>query len=164
MKTLFLVRHGKAQKGILGQDDFERKLNERGKEDVVEMAKRLKKKNIEPEHWISSPAERAFATAKAFAKEYKIELKDIKLAEHIYEAQTADLLYVINQIKDQYNSTILFGHNPAFTLIIDYLTGKDIENLPTSGIAAITFDFDSWEFLSRNTGSLLFIDYPKNKI
>jgi hypothetical protein len=48
MKTLILVRHAKSSWDEIGLPDSERPLNERGKKDAPEMAKRLKKKDDRP--------------------------------------------------------------------------------------------------------------------
>lgn len=46
MKTLIVIRHAKSSWSNLGQDDAERPLNERGKKDAPEMAKRLKERGL----------------------------------------------------------------------------------------------------------------------
>ena len=46
MKTLIVVRHAKSSWANIGERDFDRTLNERGKEDAPLMAEKLLKKNI----------------------------------------------------------------------------------------------------------------------
>src|SRR4051794_9695084 len=70
MKTLILVRHAKSSWDQPGVSDIDRPLNERGKSDAPQMAKRLKERNIKIDLFISSPAKRAKKTAKYFAEEY----------------------------------------------------------------------------------------------
>ena len=76
MKTLILVRHAKSSWDAVGLEDFERPLNERGKEDAPLMAKRLKDKKIKPDIFLSSPAKRALKTARYFGKEFGFGKKD----------------------------------------------------------------------------------------
>ncbi len=64
MKSLILVRHGKAEQIKINQHDFDRKLIDRGIEDVNELAKELKEDKFQPELIITSSAKRAFQTAK----------------------------------------------------------------------------------------------------
>ena len=71
MKTLLIIRHAKSSWDDFSIKDFDRPLNERGKKDAPMMAKRLLKKNISIDTFISSPAKRARKTAEAFVKEYK---------------------------------------------------------------------------------------------
>ncbi len=68
MKTLIIIRHAKSSWANLGQNDEERPLNERGKKDAPEMAKRLKERGLKIDRFISSPARRAKKTATYFQK------------------------------------------------------------------------------------------------
>ena len=67
MKTLIVVRHAKSSWAEPGLSDFDRPLNERGKKDGPNIAKRLKKRNIAIDLFVSSPAKRAKRTADLFA-------------------------------------------------------------------------------------------------
>lgn len=161
MKTVYLVRHGKSDKSILNLDDFDRPLNKRGLEDAPKMAKRLKKVRKIPDVIISSPAERALSTARIFAKILDYPSDAIIEDQSIYEAEKKDLLKVITHIDNTYDSAMLFGHNPAFTEMLNYLAGESIDNLPTSGVAQIEFDIDSWKEVSGHSGKLIILDFPK---
>ncbi len=66
MKTLLLVRHAKSSWNDLTLSDFDRPLNDRGKDDAPQMAKRIKDKKIKIDLFISSPAKRAKKTANIF--------------------------------------------------------------------------------------------------
>ena len=58
-KILLLVRHAKSSWDDASLSDFERPLNERGKKDAPEMAKKLNNKKIKIDAFVSSPAKRA---------------------------------------------------------------------------------------------------------
>lgn len=162
MKTLYLVRHAKSDKTITGISDFERPLNDRGQKDAPVMAKILSKKVNSPDLIISSPAVRALTTAELFAPALNYDIAAIKRCEEIYEAGVSTLLKIINEIEDQHNCVIMFGHNPGLTDLFNYLTDNDLINLPTSGIVKIDFDLDSWREVSHGIGASTYIDYPKN--
>ena len=86
-RSLLIVRHAKSSWDDLSQKDFDRPLNDRGKKDAPAMAKRIhKEKNIELDAIISSPAKRAFTTAKFFAEEFNIKKKNIIEWPELYEA------------------------------------------------------------------------------
>lgn len=159
MKTLLLARHGKAEKADFGIYDFKRKLVERGKADVQKVSEELQK-HFTPQHIISSPAERAYQTAKIFAKTFSIDKKTIELNDSIYEASMGSLLKVINELNPTYDIVLLTGHNPAFEFAIEYLCQTNIGHLPTSGTAAIEFPFEHWSMVSAGTGSLLSLLIP----
>lgn len=161
MKTLMLMRHAKSSHDDLSLTDFDRPLNERGKADAEEMGKRLVKNNIKPAVLISSPAKRALKTAKHIAAGLRIKESDICLEYDIYEASIQDLLHVIRNIDDENRSAMLFGHNPAFTGLISYLTHTPIENLPTAGIATIAFPVQTWKQIAEKSGELIWLGFPK---
>jgi len=161
-KTLVLIRHAKSDWGDLMLSDFERPLNHRGEINAPEMAKRLVKRELFPQQFISSPALRAITTAKYFAKELHINPSDIIQKPEIYDALTQSLLSVVNNLDENSDFTALFGHNPALTSLVNYLCNKAIFNIPTCGMALIKFPFDQWKMLSSGTGELVFFDFPKN--
>ncbi|MGM9478431.1 SixA phosphatase family protein [Pedobacter sp. GSP4] len=159
-KQLLLVRHGKSDWGNLDLKDFDRPLNKRGKENAPEMAERLINRGFKFDLMVSSPAKRAKSTAKYFAEAYQVD--QIQYEESIYEAGTRALLHVVNQLTDDADTVIMFGHNPGFTDFANELSGADIYNIPTAGMVLISFPFDSWQMVSKGTGQLVFFDYPKN--
>jgi phosphohistidine phosphatase len=160
-KTLLIHRHAKSSWDDLSLSDFERPLNQRGKADAPRMGKRLKMQGFHIDLFLSSPARRAIETARIIASELGAPASDIQEDRNIYMAGTRQLLKIVNQLNDSLETVILFGHNPGFTELIDYLSGTDVVNLPTCGVAVIEFPLDSWAEVSRNTGSLVHFDYPK---
>ncbi len=161
MKTLFLIRHAKSSWADVGMDDFDRPLNDRGKNNAPFMGKLLAKDKILPELMISSPAKRAITTARKIAEEISFPKNKIIEDKKIYEADVSTLLGIINHVDDNINSLFLFGHNPGFTDFLNYLTGENISNIPTCGIAEIRFDMYSWSEVSKESGKLVRFDYPK---
>ena len=161
-KTLLLIRHAKSDWGDLMLSDFERPLNHRGEINAPEMAKRLVKRELFPQQFISSPAIRAITTAKYFAKELHINPSDIIQKKEIYDALTNSLMEVVNNLDESSNFTALFGHNPGITGLVNYLINQEISHLPTCGMALIKFPFDQWKMVSSGTGELVFFDFPKN--
>jgi|SRR3989304_4407655 len=161
MKTLYLVRHAKSSWENRNISDFERSLNDRGKRDAPFMAEILKKKNVKLDLIISSPANRAFTTAKIFAKVYGIPESSIVINENIYEADKNDLLKVLSENNDSINNIMLFGHNPGLTYLSNYLCDFETDNIPTCGIICMQLDFDSWKYLGNKTCGFKFFEYPK---
>ncbi len=155
MKSLILVRHGKAEQIKIDQHDFDRKLIDRGIEDVNELAKELKDNKFKPDLIISSSAKRAYQTAKILARVLDIDEKSIVKKELIYESNISVLLNVINTIEDQYERVIITGHNPTFEYMIEYLSNHEIAGgLSTSGAAHISFDIDTWAMVTEGIGVL----------
>lgn len=160
-KQLLIIRHAKSD-WAQNVSDFNRPLNKRGESNAPEMSKRLVRKNIYPKQLVSSPALRAITTAKYFADVLGIKKSDIIKEPDIYDALTQTLLDVVNKLDNQSDFTALFGHNPSLTQLVNDLSGANIYNIPTCGMALLKFPFDNWEMVSRGTGELIFFDYPKN--
>jgi phosphohistidine phosphatase len=162
MKHLLLMRHAKSSWAIAGQTDFERTLNERGLKDAPEMGKRIANQKCHPELLITSPAKRTLKTAKEVAKQigYKEDL--IEKDSLIYDAHTDEVLYLIRNLDDAFHKVMMVGHNPTFTSLVGILTDSLIENMPTAGVALISFPLESWRQIAPGTGKLEWFDFPKN--
>ena len=164
MKTLLLVRHAKSSWDQAGLSDFDRPLNERGKNDAPVMAKRVKEKEIELDHLISSPAKRAKKTAKYFAEEFGFNKEDIKLVEGLYGATQSEFLQAVRDINDKYKTVALFSHNPGITDFASSLTNVRIDDMPTCAVFALKIKADSWNDFANAEKNFLFFDYPKNPL
>ena len=164
MKTLILVRHAKSSWDEVGMDDAERPLNERGKKEAPQMARRLKDKDIKIDIFISSPAKRAHKTAKYFAEEYELNKKEIEITNKLYGASVTAFLEVISAIDDKHKTAIIFSHNPGITEFANTLTSVHIDNMPTSSIFAVQANASKWADFFKSEKSFLFFDYPKNPL
>lgn len=164
MKTVILVRHAKSSWGEEGLSDSERSLNERGKKDAPEMAKRLKDKVLKIDAFISSPAKRAKKTAKYFADEFGVDKDAIQIEPKLYGAVSSGFETVIASIHDNLNTIIIFSHNPGITDYANTLTTVHTDNIPTCGIFAVQADVESWPDFIKAERSFLFYDYPKNPL
>ncbi|HTF17961.1 MAG TPA: histidine phosphatase family protein [Chryseolinea sp.] len=165
MKTLYVIRHAKSSWDVKTLDDIERPLNERGKRDAPRMGKRLKEKEIHPDLIISSPAKRAFATAKKIAKILKYPRDSIKVEKKLYDGDEDSMLAALSKLKDKHNVVIMFGHNPGLTDFVNSIMSEelDIDNVPTCGVVAFQFQAERWDQVTWGTGKMLFFDYPKSR-
>ncbi|MDB5208728.1 MAG: histidine phosphatase family protein [Flavisolibacter sp.] len=164
MKTLILVRHAKSDWGTEGLSDSERPLNERGKKDAPEMAKRLKKKGLKIDVFISSPAKRAKKTAKYFAEEFGVDKDSILIEPKLYGALPSGFETVIASLNDKKDTVVVFSHNPGITDYTNTLTTVHTDNIPTCGIFAVQVNVDKWSDFAKAEKSFLFYDYPKNPL
>lgn len=155
------MRHAKSDWSNTGQKDFDRSLNNRGLMDAPKMGYRLREMGIKPDIILSSPALRAKMTAEYVSEQLKYDFDKIIWEEEIYEASVRTLLGIINKIDDQYNTALIFGHNPTFTYLAENLSKSEIGNIPTSGVVAIEFELESWSMISEGTGTLKWFIYPK---
>ncbi len=161
MKTVYFVRHAKSSWKDAMLQDIDRPLNDRGKRDAPFMAKLLREQGLQPDKLISSPAKRAFATAKYFAEAFDISQKDILVVEDIYEAHPAEILQVVRNCQPEWNTVLIFGHNPTFTDVVNFFADQYILNVPTCGIARVELTVDDWSEFDKNTAKLTAFHYPK---
>lgn len=161
MKKICFVRHAKSSWKDLSLSDADRPLNSRGKRDAPFMAAHAKSIGVMPDVLISSPAKRAYSTAKKFAKVLEISKSSIIKEPKIYEAFSMELLALIQSFDDKYNHVMLFGHNPGFTSIVNYLNAPLIENVPTCGLVSISSSTKYWKQLDQVNCQFNFFKYPK---
>src|SRR5687768_3522593 len=100
MKTLYIVRHAKAEKDLEDYLDIERPLSHRGVIDSNHMAQLLAKKNEIPEIIISSPGVRAISTALTFARHFDFAWEKFHVKDGIYEADMRSLVTVLKTTPD----------------------------------------------------------------
>ncbi len=161
VKTIFIIRHAKSDQSFFG-NDFERPLNDRGKNDAPMMAKRLKHKQPVIDAFISSPAKRAKKTAEFFANEFGKKDGDVILVSPLYQAPAPVFYEVISALSGDLNIIAVFSHNPGITNFINSLIDDmSIDNMPTCGIFAIKADITNWEAFAKAKKEFLFFDYPK---
>jgi phosphohistidine phosphatase len=163
MKTLYVIRHAKSSWADPLASDFERGLNNRGKRDAPKMGKRLKEKEVSPDTIISSPAKRALSTARRVAEVIKFPKAGIKTDSKLYHADEDTILAVVQNIKDNQDIVMIFGHNPGLTDFVNAIANEDpyIDNVPTCGVIALSLPVNSWQDVTWKSAKLLFFDYPK---
>lgn len=162
LKTLLVIRHAKSSWDIGTLNDFERPLNDRGKRDAPEMAKRLKEKNVLINAFVASPAKRAKKTAEYFIEAYDRSKEDIIFISKLYHAPADVFFEVAESLPDHFNTIAIFSHNPGITEFVNLLTDNTrIDNMPTCGIFAVTFQ-GPWKGFNKAKKELLFFDFPKN--
>jgi len=128
--------------------DKDRPLNDRGKRDAPKMGVRLAKRDVKPDLILSSPATRAFKTAKIIAKELDYNLTDIVLDERLYAVGVDDLLDVVRGLGDKLERVMVVGHNPELTALAHRFS-SEITHMPTCAVAEFTFDAKWWSNIDR---------------
>ncbi len=167
MKTLGLIRHAKSSWRHSERQDRERPLNPRGQRDLERMPNYLKAINLQPDLIISSPAVRAYTTAKGFARFLSYSSDNIQIVESLYEATLRQLLAIVEKIGETHDCVLMFGHNPVFTEATNYLGNHNIDNLPTCGIAIISFPVSAWgqiQTAKQSRGRLEHLFLPKDPV
>ncbi len=103
-KTLTIVRHAKSSWDDPVLADFDRPLNPRGLRDAPLMGARLAATGIRPDGLISSPANRALATAKIIAAALDLDTRIIVPDERLYLASAGTIMQVVREQDDGISS------------------------------------------------------------
>ncbi len=155
-KTLYLIRHAKAEEHSFKKRDHDRNLIQQGKEKAERVAKELAGKSILTLDTIviSSTANRTIQTAILFCDTLQHPEADIQQEKSIYEAHFLDILTVINAVPDTADTVILFGHNPGLSDLTNYLCGTYVDLRPSDiAVIALPEDF-SFAELSNGAATL----------
>ena len=163
MKTLTLVRHAKSSWKDPSLADRERPLNKRGKRDAPDMGRRIAAAGIRPSLIVSSPAVRAWTTAKVIAGEIGYPREFLQRDNTLYLASVNGILDVIASQDVGFNSLMLVGHNPGFTDFANFLVPGLTNNVPTAGVVSVKLDTDDWSLYDKPDTELLLYDFPKNR-
>lgn len=161
MKTVLFVRHAKSSWGNFSMSDADRPLNERGKRNAPEMAKRLLNKGVTIDAFLSSPATRAYTTAVLFAQEFEIDSAKIIVIPELYMAGNEVFNRVIAEASAAADTIAVFSHNHGITDFVNSLTEIKVDNMPTCSIFAVSADIENWKDFSAADKKFLFFDYPK---
>ncbi len=162
MKKLYLVRHAKSSWELPGIPDVDRPLNGRGVRDAYSSSEWLREMGYLPDLMVSSPATRALHTAMIFARTFDVKFSNILIKRKLYEADHKQLLSVIQTISDDYQSIMVFAHNPGITHFVNHAIDHHIDNVPTTGIACLNYEVSQWQQIG-NKAELVFFDYPKKR-
>jgi phosphohistidine phosphatase len=161
MKILYLVRHAKSSWEEPGIKDIDRPLMEKGINKTQRVIEYFQRNNISVDLMISSPAVRAFETAKLIARGIDYPVKNIKQDNKIYDGYYDRILDIIYNTPREVNSLMIFGHNPTITQLANLFLHPGIDMLPTSGVVSISFDTENWENIPGTEPKKEFIIFPK---
>lgn len=161
MKTLYLARHAKSSWDVPGIADFDRPLLEKGIQRAKKAAGYLNEIHAKVDKIVTSPAVRTFETAKLIAKGIGFPVEKIVTDKKIYEGNVQSILNIIFSTEDEFDSLMIFGHNPTITYLANQFLHPGIDFMPTIGIACISFDTEQWTELPVARAKNEFILFPK---
>lgn len=140
MKKIILIRHADAS--FHANDDFQRQLSSFGREQLEHLQQHLK--------WIDRPEKTLVRVSTAVRTQQTFEALKSQLSTDtilrepsMYECNRTTLLQLIHATDDQYDATVLVGHNPSLTDLINYLTFEN-HFCETASIHVLMCDANSW--------------------
>ena len=148
MKKLILFRHAKSSWSH-DVSDRDRPLTEKGIQKTEKISITSKNIFFNTEVFYSSPANRALHTASIIINQLNLSFKNLHVEEDLYTFESSKLIKFIRDIPNSFSNVICVGHNPAFTNVTNLLSDSNMEHLPTSSWAEITFSQNSWTDISN---------------
>jgi len=152
------MRHAEPNLNIIGVKDINRSLNKIGTNDAEMMGKRIKIKKYIPDIIISSPAVRALSTAKVIARIINYPFSKIIINRNIYYSSYQDILEIIQNVSNKYDTLMISGHNPTLHHLSQTLTEEQVFSFPTCSIFCIQFDVEHWNQIG--VGEKKFMIFP----
>lgn len=160
IKTVTIMRHAKSSWEDSSAGDHERGLLDKGILRTKKVGEFMIDNKIIPQLLISSTAKRAVETAKIIANSISYEEDKIVLSNKLYLSYTDDVFDELFEIDNSIDSVMVFGHNPCLTDLVNMFLKKQIDNLPTSGMAVIEFRTDKWEEIPNSKFLLKHLIFP----
>lgn len=160
MKTLLLMRHGRAEKFSDYQSDIFRELLRSGIEETRIIGNKVRANGFTPDIIISSKARRAEETAKVMASCLHADAESIVVDYRIFEAFETELLEIIMELPDELSSVLIVGHNPTLSQLSFRLFSGSTLEFPPSAVVSLSFDTKTWQSIKAVPSRLNYYLYP----
>ena len=168
MKTLFVMRHAKAERDSDTGRDFDRPLAKRGWRDAEAVGREMRVRGLAPDMVLASSARRAAETVTAFANGYgKLEPE---FEPGIYNAPADRLIEIVRNAGDGAEHLLIVGHNPGFQELVVRLAGdgpsehRIVDGFPTAAIAAIELPAEGWGDVAERSGRIVELILPRDLV
>ena len=160
-KHLLLLRHAKSSWADSSLSDIERPLNHRGLRAAPLVGRFLRKKEIDPDLVVTSPAFRARETADLVIDSARWKC-DCRRDHRIYEAGVAELMEVITGLPVDAKRVLIVGHNPGLESLAEWLSGER-PKMRTASLASLNCGVDDWAAVGQDTAKLEWTAEPENE-
>ena len=168
MKRLAVLRRAKSSWAEAGMDDFDRPLNERGRNAARRIGEELAARKLRFDLVLASKAVRVRETVAEVSKAYDFG-SDVRYVEGLYDASEELLMAVVRAIPEKDESVLLVGHNPGLQQLLATLTRADpngyrervATKFPTAALAVIELSVDQWEQVIASCGEIVDLILPR---
>jgi len=147
-KSLYLLRHAKAESATLHSSDEDRALTVRGVDDAKKLASKLVKKDIGFDLILTSPAIRAITSAQIIANRLDYKQRYLVVEKKLYQANSTTFLTMVSKLHKKIKSVLLVGHNPGLEDFAALLAGEPVL-MQTCSLIEFTFELKDWKDLEK---------------
>jgi phosphohistidine phosphatase len=150
VKTLYLLRHAEAEKRVL-LEDLERKLTEAGRNQVIDLAKKIKKQSINFDIALCSISQRTIETCDALL-ENSAPKTPVERRASLYNPSIEDLISNIEMLDNNVNSALIVSHNPAISELRNLLSSEEsgLTYFNPADMEILKLDIDTWQHVKAN--------------
>ncbi len=154
MRQLFLMRHAKSSWAQETLRDFDRPLNERGREAAIKMGRYMKAEGLIPDQIYCSSTVRTRETLEMLKTASGFSAETLYM-DGLYGASRERLFHIIAKASENCRSLLMIGHNPGTQDLAMALAGNvsDEKNaplflkFPTASLAVFQLDITHWSEL-----------------
>lgn len=162
MKTLFIIRHAKAEWRSENGSDFSRTLCSEGVYEAKNIGLQLLRKNVVVDAIVFSSALRTMQTAQQIANTFGKDGVNLCAEPLLYQADAECIETIIAQFADDKNNIAIVCHNPGVTEFAHSLvSNKFSDAMPTCAVVAVKSDAKSWSEFTAGKKELLFACSPE---
>ncbi len=168
MTVLSILRHAKSSWGEAEASDFDRPLNDRGRQAAERMGQEFKQRGVHFDHILASPAVRVRETLDCLARGFGA-LPVVIFEESLYAASEMSLLALTKSLPGDVHAPLIVGHNPGLHKLLLALTSDDAEGLrgriagkfPTAGFATVNLPAVRWVEVVAGSGRISALILPR---
>jgi phosphohistidine phosphatase len=161
MKTLYLLRHAKAEPAGKDGNDQDRVLSLRGVEACATVGSYMKSKGYLPEIVLSSTSARTRETFEQVKAALGITPK-ARFEDKLYLAEAETIIKHVQSVDHGVSSVMVVGHNPGMHHAALLLSEPGREKLrlelelkyPTCALTVLQFDAEDWKEVTQGKGRL----------
>ncbi len=161
--TLILMRHAKSDWSEPGQDDFDRRLNERGRRAAPLVGRWLADKGYIPELALVSSAHRTVETWEYVAQAFT-DVR-VEVLRSLYLAGPDAMLRLLGQRRE--TCVLLLAHNPGIGECAALFAKTPPEHprfddYPTGATTVLDFDAETWRDVGWHSGAVRAFVVPRD--
>jgi phosphohistidine phosphatase len=161
MRTLYLLRHAKSDRGDPDLSDIDRPLAPRGRRDAPAMAAYMREQDYRPDFILCSPATRTRETLALLQPVLGPDIH-VEYDRRLYLGSPDLLLRCLRDVEEAVGGVLLIGHNPGLERLAAALAPRGEkralarmrEKFPTCALAVIHLHIDRWEQTDLGAGAL----------
>lgn len=161
MKTILLIRHGKAARG---EDlrDIDRPLTGAGKKQALEMASVIVDRKAVPDLIVSSPAKRTLETARLMAGVWHDSKLPVLTDSLLYEGSAEAYAEVLAQLPESCACVAMVGHNPTIGYLAALFSKGEVQAFSPCSVAAFRVRSEDWAGCYPALKQFLFLAVPRS--